>query len=261
MKSTLCNSCLPAPHHATPISLFSAMLPKAGPPAPSARLPAPLTTRKLHISAEAADWVVLLHGLIRTSRSMEPLARAFQDDGYNTCLISYPSTRMPIERLAGDEVLPLLASLPTSKPLNFVTHSMGGILVRQLVAGGMTVARVVMLAPPNCGSEVVDSLSWLPPFHWLNGPAGAQLGTGDACFTRKLGRVEFETGVVAGRCSLNLLLSALIPGENDGKVSVASTKVEGMKDFRVIDATHTFIVSNKEAIEMALRFIGTGGFE
>lgn len=261
MKSTVCNSCLLAPHHATAISLFPAAMPTPRPPGPSPRLPAPLTTRKLHISAEAADWVVLLHGLMRTLRSMETLARAFQDDGYNTCLISYPSTRMPIERLARDEVSPILASLPTTKPLNFVTHSMGGIIVRQLAANGMVVARVVMLAPPNCGSEVVDSLSWLPPFHWLNGPAGAQLGTGVGCLTRKLGKVNFETGVVAGRCSFNLLLSMLIPGENDGKVSVASTKVEGMKDFRVIDATHTFIMSNKDAIEMALRFIGTGGFD
>jgi hypothetical protein len=120
--------------------------------------------------------------------------------------------------------------------------------------------RVVMLGPPNQGSEAVDRLKNLPGFYWLNGPAGVQLGTSEQDMPRQLGAANFELGVIAGRRSINLLLSSMIPGQDDGKVSVESTKMDGMTDFISLPCTHTFMMRNSEVIRQTLFFLEHGHF-
>src|ERR1035437_545512 len=99
-----------------------------------------------------------------------------------------------------------------------------------------------MLAPPNQGSEVVDKLGRLSLFRWINGPAGQQLGTSGNSLPNQLPVPPVEVGVIAGTRSINWFLSALIPGPDDGKVSVERTKLAGMADFAAVDTTHTFIM-------------------
>jgi len=120
--------------------------------------------------------------------------------------------------------------------------------------------RVVMLSPPNGGSEVVDKLGQTFIFKWINGPAGQQLGTGNDDLPKKLGGVGFDLGIITGDRSINLLLSLVIPGADDGKVSVKSAKVKGMRDFIVIHATHPFIMKNRQAIEQTIHFLEFGKF-
>ncbi|MCP5146432.1 MAG: alpha/beta hydrolase, partial [Gammaproteobacteria bacterium] len=120
--------------------------------------------------------------------------------------------------------------------------------------------RVVMLAPPNHGSEVVDALRSVPGFRLMNGPAGMQLGTEPDSVPSTLGPADFELGVIAGTSTMNLLLSLLLPDPNDGKVSVASARLEGMKDFVTVSRTHTFIMNAPEVIAMTRQFLASGQF-
>ncbi|MFZ5568794.1 MAG: esterase/lipase family protein [Thermodesulfobacteriota bacterium] len=210
------------------------------------------------------ECVVLLHGLARSRRSMAGMERAVTADGYAACNIGYPSTRHPLDELAERFVLPEIHSRIGRGvgPIHFVTHSMGGILVRVLTERqpGFPIGRVVMLSPPNKGSEIVDRLGGLRLFAALYGPAGRQLGTGRESVPNRLGPAKFELGVITGDRALDPLLSLLVPGPNDGRVSVESAKLAGMRDFRVLHAPHPFIMRNREALRQTLHFLRHGLF-
>lgn len=208
--------------------------------------------------------VVLLHGLARTSDSMAKMARALEADGYRVCNVSYPSREHTIEVLTADFVAPAVRACLSNEPgaVHFVTHSLGGIIVRQLVKStpALRIGRVVMLSPPNHGSDVVDKLGTWGLFGLVNGPAGQQLGTGRDSIPQTLGPAAFEVGILTGSRTINPILSLLIPGTDDGKVSIQSAQLEGMRDFCVIPSSHPFIMSSDPAIEQTLVFLAGGRF-
>jgi triacylglycerol lipase len=213
----------------------------------------------------AQEEVILLHGLCRTSRSMAKMERALNDVGYKVRNVDYPSRTASVEKLADDAIGKAVSDCQKDgvTKINFVTHSLGGILVRSYLARHKipNLGRVVMLAPPNQGSEVVDKLGWLFLFKWLNGPAGNELGTDKNATLNKLGPANFPLGIIAGDRSVNWINSLLIPGSDDGKVSVERTKLAGMTDHIVIHATHPFIMKNREAIRQTIQFLRTGNFD
>ncbi|MEH6580031.1 MAG: alpha/beta fold hydrolase [Amphritea sp.] len=182
-------------------------------------------------SVAASECVVLLHGLARTSSSMALLESSLENSGYHVVNVDYPSRTLAVKALAEQAVGEGVkrCSAAAASPINFVTHSLGGILVRQFYRDRSVdeVKRVVMLGPPNKGSEVVDHLKDLPGFELINGPAGMQLGTQAGDIPNSLGPVKFELGVIAGTRSINLILSTYLPNPDDGKVSLENTKVAG----------------------------------
>jgi pimeloyl-ACP methyl ester carboxylesterase len=147
--------------------------------------------------------------------------------------------------------------------VHFVTHSLGGIVVRQLLSTHAiaNVGRVVMLSPPNHGSEVVDKLGDLTVFDWLNGPAGRELSTQPGSTPLKLGPADFEVGIITGVSSINPILSMMIPGEDDGKVAVKNAQLAGMKDFLLVRCSHPLIMKSERVITQTLRFLNRGSFE
>ena len=205
------------------------------------------STRTLVHDAQGST-VVLLHGLSRTSRAMEPLAEFLSGQGYRVVNIDYPSRDRPVEELAAELRSELSRCCQDSARLDFVTHSLGGIVLRRAhtespISG---LGRVVMLGPPNEGSELVDFLG-AAGARLLLGPAGAELGTDPQSVPSRLAPVDFPLGVIAGSRTINPLYSAVIPGPDDGKVSVERAKISGMLDFLVLPHSHTFIMRSPKA--------------
>lgn len=210
------------------------------------------------------DCVVLLHGLARTASSMDAMAEALATAGYRVANVDYPSRHHRVQVLSE---LAIPAGVEAcvnagSSRLHMVTHSLGGILVRDYLSRHSVAAlqRVVMLAPPNHGSAVVDNLDDLPGFHWLNGPAIEQLGTGADSLPLQLGAASVDTAIIAGSRSINLYLSTFLENPDDGKVSVASARLDGMCAMLVLPVSHPFIMSDEETIEQVLSYLGSGRF-
>ena len=213
----------------------------------------------------APDTVILLHGLCRTSRSMVRMGHALAKAGYRVKNVDYPSRTAPVQKLADDAIGKAVVECRRdgATRIDFVTHSLGGIMVRSYLSRHAlpSLGRVVMLAPPNQGSEVVDKLGWTLVFKWLNGPAGNELGTGADSTPNRLGPVNYPVGVIAGDRSINWINSLLIPGRDDGKVSLERTKLAGMSDHIVIHSAHPFIMKNREVIRQTIQFLRTGAFD
>ncbi|MBU0799731.1 MAG: alpha/beta fold hydrolase [Alphaproteobacteria bacterium] len=213
------------------------------------------------------ETVVLLHGIARTDASLERLEKILQQAGYDTLAITYPSTKEDIDGIAS-----FLNKGPLSpqfwaqaQKVHFVTHSMGGLVARRYLAAYHDVlpvekvGRVVMLAPPNGGSEVADLTHKFPPYQWYYGPAGQELTT----FARQKdqGAPWYEVGIIAGTKEWFYIVAAfVVPGKGDGRVSVESTKLPGMRDHITVPATHTFIMDRPDVHRQVVHFIREGVF-
>lgn len=210
------------------------------------------------------DHVVLLHGLARTDLSMVRLESRLKDAGFNVVNVGYPSTQHSIEHLAEHELGPALEACcaDVEGQVHFVTHSMGGIVLRCYLSDHEfeRLGRVVMLSPPNQGSEIADWVAESPLLQRVMGPSAEQLGTGPESLPNQLGPVDFELGIIAGSRTLNPLYSRMIPGTDDGKVSVERTKVEGMADFLVVPRSHTYIMMSDDVITQVEYFLEHGEF-
>jgi len=208
--------------------------------------------------------VVLLHGISRTARSLRAMERRLIAEGYLTANLDYPSRRSDLSDIV-DGLIPAVRTFAEGLdgPLHLVTHSMGGLVARALLTRYRPprLGRVVMLAPPNGGSEIADLLHrWWPYRRWF-GPAGGQLGTRrEERMTQLLGTIDYELGVIAGSRSINPLGSLLLPRPNDGRVSVVATQMPGLSGHIVLPTTHPGIVNNRACIEQAVTFLRDGHF-
>jgi triacylglycerol lipase len=212
---------------------------------------------------DSAETVIVVHGLGRTPVSMAILTSRLENAGFRVVSFRYPSTSEPIDSLVAHlarEVDRCCASL--ADQAHFVTHSMGGVLVWSYLSQQPEPhqGRVVMLAPPSRGSELIDALSGSPFLEPLLGPAGAGLGTDSLSIPNQLAPVNFSLGIITGDRSINPINSRIIPGPDDGKVSVERARADGAEDFLVLPATHTFIMNRGDVAEEVVHFLRNGSF-
>ena len=212
------------------------------------------------------ECVILLHGLARTGSSMSRMERALNRAGFLTVNLDYPSRNKSIERIAAEEFRSgiELCQQTGAEQIHFVTHSLGGIIVRHAMKESKpdNLGRVVMLSPPNQGSEVTDALHQWVLYKTMNGPAGTALTTGNNSLPNRLGSVDYPVGIITGNhhTLFDTPFAAIIPGDDDGKVSVERATLEGMSDFKVVPETHTFIMDADHVIESTILFLRTGSF-
>lgn len=216
------------------------------------------------MSTSPQKCAILLHGLGRSSWSMNKIARALRKNGYVVWNESYPSTKKSIAELAPVIKEALAFCEEENIPeVYVVTHSLGGILARFYLQNEVPPAlkKIVMLAPPNKGSEVADAYKEWLWYQWFTGPAGQELGTDAASIPNTLQPISIPVGVIAGTVSSDPWFSGLFNGDNDGKVSVESAQLAEMTDFITVQSGHTFIMRSDIVIEQILYFFENTSFK
>jgi triacylglycerol lipase len=214
---------------------------------------------------KSQQYVILLHGMARTKDSMSKLENYLVQNSYTVINTGYPSTSLPVEKIADDYLVPMVAQCTENgaEKIHIVTHSLGGIVTRQYLQNHSLPegSRIVMISPPNKGSELADAFRNWFVYKWLNGPAGQVLGTEPESLPNSLKPVAGEIGVITGDSTWNPIYSWLIPGKDDGKVAVESAKLAEMTDFLVVSSSHSFIMRHSEVLRQVDFFLQNGTFD
>ena len=210
------------------------------------------------------ETVILLHGIGQSSLSMLSVETKLEDKGYKVLSINYPSTDKDIEDIADflHEKHLTKEFWKNAKKVHFVTHSMGGLVTRYYLDKYKQdkVGKVVMLAPPNGGSEISDLLHDYKAYKMFYGPAGEDLTTSNQ--QKKKTDVYYDLGIIAGKKEWPYVVAAFVlPGESDGRVSVENTRLDGMTDHIIIPATHSFIMFKPNVHKQIIHFLENGEFK
>lgn len=208
------------------------------------------------------EGIILIHGIFRTNSCMKKIAKFFENKNYKTLNIEFPSTKYDILSLA-KIIHPQLKDFAQQvTKIHFIGHSLGGLIIRTYLNSYKleNLGRVVMLGTPNQGSEISDFLQDFYIYKKLYGPSGQQLITDQSKFKNIFGSVNYELGIIAGISKFNFIANKIIGKESDGRVSVISTELEGMKEHITIKSSHVGLTSNKKTWHLTANFIETGSF-
>jgi pimeloyl-ACP methyl ester carboxylesterase len=210
--------------------------------------------------------VILLHGILRSDSHMRWMEKAFKRKGYIVSNIDYPSTKMTIEELSEKFLRPVVDKSEAEKII-LIGYSMGGLLIRSYLAGDVDsrVEKVLMLGTPNGGSEITDFLKDTPVLDALYekgfGIAGQQLGTLDGVAKNWKLPENITYGVIAGTLTVDPVSSLFIlPGPNDGKVTVENTKLPVKHQHKTLPVSHMLMPQARKVIKASLRFAHRGYF-
>jgi pimeloyl-ACP methyl ester carboxylesterase len=203
--------------------------------------------------------VIVIHGILRSSKTFTLMRPALEQAGYTVVGFDYPSTQIEIGE-AANYLHQVLESLEGIDEINFVVHSLGGLVTRAYLKehGDSRIKRLVMLGVPNRGAEMADLLRKNFAFRLLFGPAGQQLVTDHNGVIPTLPIPDFEFAIVAGGRGHAAGFNPLIPGDDDLTVTVESAQLPGAADSLTIRALHTFLPANAEVIDATVRFLQTG---
>lgn len=212
-------------------------------------------------TARPLQMVFLLHGIAKTKYDMAALAKRLRREGYAVVNWDYSSTRYRIHELA-DMLAEQVERFPNYR-VHFVTHSMGGIVVRKFFSRHSlpNAGRFVMIAPPSQGAELAQFFGNWGLYQYLLGPAGQDLrpGSDGCCASAGIPPVEF--GIIAGGTGRTIGINPLLPGDNDGTVTVESTRLEGAQDFALVPYPHPVIQMMPKTLDLAVSFLEKGTFD
>jgi len=214
--------------------------------------------------AQNRDLVVVLHGIFRSASSMKTFANRLAERDFEVLNVDYPSTAYTLEELT-EKIHPDIDRFLKAHPgrtVHFAGYSMGGLLIRAYLAKYKpeNLGRVVMMGTPNHGSEVADFLRENWAFRKFYGPAGQQLTT-DQDYMSRFGKPDYPFAVIAGDRSIDPVSSKLIPGDDDGKVSIQSTHLEGEEDHIILHTDHLTMPENFAVAVEAAHYLRYGFFK
>lgn len=203
--------------------------------------------------------VILVHGIIRSSKSFSKMESVLRDAGYHVFGFDYPSTRVEIPTSAG-YLHQAIDSLEGVTEINLVGHSMGGLVVRSYLKEHRDprIKRMVMLGVPNQGARIASLLQTNVLYRTLYGPAGQQLIEDPDGMIAELPTPDFEFAIISGARGNAQGFNPLVPGDDDGTVSLESTRLPGAADFLTVKAMHSFLMNAPEVITATERFLMTG---
>ena len=215
------------------------------------------------IQAPSKHLVLLVHGILRSTGTFSGLEKALIGSGFDAVAISCPSSQGTIEEQA-EGLARLLDRQEGTATVSFVTHSMGGLVVRYLLdlerawKRRIEVQRIVLIAPPNQGSAVACLLKDVPAYRLVYGAAGQQLTPAEVSGIPAL---DYPFAIIAGGKGDDDGFNPLLPGDDDGTVRLAETRLKGAKDFLVVPAIHSSISNHRKTIRATIGFLKHGKFE
>lgn len=216
--------------------------------------------QKESLAPESRHLVLMLHGMGRSTFIFRDMAAALREAGYDAVAISYPSLTKGIAGHA-DHLEALLGGLEATDCVSFVTHSLGGLVVREVLnrdgawRDKVDLGRVVMLAPPNQGSELAVALQPLPPYAWIGGPSAVEIAAGPPFAALP---ADIEVAIIAGGTTDGRGFNPLLSGNNDGVVTVAETELAAARERMTVNTIHTVIAASPETIGATLKFLASG---
>jgi pimeloyl-ACP methyl ester carboxylesterase len=203
--------------------------------------------------------VVVIHGIIRSSKSFAQLRVKLEERHVTVVGFDYPSTQVPIEESA-DYLRQMLQSLEGIEQIDLVVHSMGGLVLRTYLRDHRDPRfhRMVMLGVPNLGARMANIVQQNPLYRLIFGPAGQQLIEDPEGYIAGLPTPDFEFAVIGGARGTENGWNPLIPGDDDGTVSVDNTRLPGAADFMTAPVLHSFLMTNEDVVAATCRFLETG---
>ncbi len=205
--------------------------------------------------------IVLMHGLIRSSRSFHRMVRRLEQENVTVVPFDYSSTRLSIPE-AADCLNEVISGLEGIDSIDLVVHSMGGLVLRCWLRDHEDgrIRRAVLMGVPNHGAQIADRLHRHRLFRVLYGPAGQQLVSDPEGFIASLPIPDFEFGIIAGGRGQVRGFNPLLPGDNDSTVTVHSARLSGARDFLLVPVIHSFLMADSRCIEAVACFLKHGRF-
>jgi len=211
--------------------------------------------------------VIAMHGLIRSRGVMIPMCKYLQaNSDFETVNICYSSTRLSLEENA-QALAKVIANLGPVREINFVAHSYGNIVIRRYMADSVKagrrdprIKRLVMLAPPNHGSQLANMFKGNAVFGLVWGSGGkAVVNWKDTAPTLIQPFCQF--GIIAGGGKGGAAITnPLLSTDNDLVVRVEETALSGANDFTLAPLTHDAFMRSPVSQKQTLHFLLNGQF-